>query len=250
MQKAKRIGRVKKRCGSVPFYSAQHCKAGSKTRPNCGSTVGLLNVYRPQLQPCKGVVRNMNKMATWKKILIITSSIIVVLAVGGYILIIQFYSAFAPPKIKITTEYISTNRDFINGLTIEKIRVDSMAQDGTPAKYTVFYWTTCSIDHLEGQQPYLLNKIYFDKKGKYWWTEEGVDLKYIHKGLRRESLDNNNRIQMSIGENRFPTCPMEFQKEQWYFIRTYDQAVTGIFFFIDKNGKEHQYYIASGVSPI
>ncbi|HRK55280.1 MAG TPA: hypothetical protein PK185_15295 [Cyclobacteriaceae bacterium] len=197
-----------------------------------------------------GVVRNMKKMATRKKILVIVSSIIVVLIVGGLFIVNQFFSAFAPPKIEITTEYISTNRDFINGLTIEKIQVDSMGQNGIPAKYTVFYWTSCSIDHPEGRPPEPPDKIYFDKKGEYWWTEENVDLKYIHKGLRRESLDNNNRIQVSMGDKKFSTCPMEFQREQWYFIRTYDPAVTGIFFFIDKDGAEHQYDLASGVSPI
>jgi hypothetical protein len=194
------------------------------------------------------VVHNINKMATWKKTLIIVSSLLIVLIVSGLFLVNQFLCAIAPPKIKITQEYISTNQDFINGLTIEKIRVDSMAQNGTPAKYTVFYWTSCSIDYPEGRPPDPPDKIYFNKKGKYWWTEEYVDLKCVHIGLRRETLDN--RIQVSIGEEKFSTCPMEFQKEQWYFIRTYDHAVTGIFFFIDKDGEEHQYYIASGVSPI
>lgn len=186
---------------------------------------------------------------TRKKIVIIVSSIMIFLVVGGLFLVNQVVSAWGPPKIKITTEYISTNRDFINGLTIEKIRVDSMGQNGTPAKYTVFYWTTCMIDLPEGQPPHPPDKIYFNKKGKYGWTQENVELKYIHRGLRRESLDNNNRIQVSIGNKTYATCPMEFQREQWYFIRTYDPSVTGIFFFIDKDGVENQLLVASGVSP-
>lgn len=125
-----------------------------------------------------------------------------------------------------------------------------MGQNGTPAKYTVYYWTSCQIDYPEGRPPEPPDKIYFNKKGKYCWTEETVDLKFIHKGLRRVSLDSSNRVLGSIGTKRFPTCPLEFQKGQWYFIRTYDPQVTGIFFFIDQEGEEHQYFLASGVSPI
>lgn len=192
----------------------------------------------------------MENMPAWKKILIIVSSIVVVLIAGGLFLVNHFFTAFAPPKIEITTKYIATNRDFINGLTIERIRVDSVGQNGTPIKYTVYYWTSCHIDHPEGRPPEPPDEIFFDKKGEYWWTEENVDLQYIHNGLRRESLDNKNRTQTSMGDKKFSTCPMQFQKEQWYFIRTNDPAVTGIFFFIDKDGEEHQYCLASGVSPI
>lgn len=189
-------------------------------------------------------------MAPWKKILIIASSILILLVGGRLFLKHQFFSAFAPPKIRITTEYISTNRDFINGLTIEKINVDSLGQDGVPAKYTVIYWTSCSIDHPKGRPPAPPDRIYFDKKGKYWWTEEKVEMTFVHKGSSRRSLNKKNRVLWSLGSERFPTCPLEFEKERWYFIRIGDPQVIGIFFFIDKEGKEHQYYLASGVSPI
>ena len=189
-------------------------------------------------------------MATWKKILITVSTIIIVLIVFGFVLMRQFLSAFAPPKIEITKECISTNRNFINGLIIEQIKIDSMSQNGIPIRYTVNYWTSCNIDHPEGRSPKPPNKICFNKNGKYWWTEEKVNIQFIHKGLRRESLENNNRIHWSVGSERLPTCPLEFQKEQWYFIRFRDPKVTGIFFHIDNEGVEHQHYLVSGVSPI
>jgi len=53
-----------------------------------------------------------------------------------------------------------------------------------------------------------------------------------------------------MGDKKFKTCPIELEKEQWYFFRLGDPQVTGIFFYIDKIGKEHQYFLASGVSPI
>jgi hypothetical protein len=48
----------------------------------------------------------------------------------------------------------------------------------------------------------------------------------------------------------YPVCPLKFEKEKWYFITIGNPQVTGIFFYIDSSGKEHQYYLESGVSPI
>jgi hypothetical protein len=114
----------------------------------------------------------------------------------------------------------------------------------------VNYWTSCHIDHPQGRPPEPPNKIFFNKSGKYWWTEEDVEMKFIHNGLSRESLNNKERVLWSMGGERFQTCPLKFKREQWYFIRVGDPQVTGIFFFIDSEGKEHQYYLVSGVSPI
>lgn len=189
-------------------------------------------------------------MATWKKIIIIISSIFIILIGGGLFLFSQILTIFASPKIKITTDYISTNYDFINGLTIEQIKVDSMGQNGIPIMYTVDYWTSCHIDYPKGRPPEPPDKIYFNKKGKYWWTEEKVELKFIHKGLSREPLNNTNRVSFSMGDERFQTCPLEFSPEQWYFFRVGDPKVTGIFFLIDKEGELHQYFLGSGISPI
>jgi len=188
-------------------------------------------------------------MASWKKILIIVGSVFIVIVSGGLFLFYSLLGVFSPPKIEITSEYISTNGDFINGITIEEIEVDSFGQDGVPVEYTVNYWTSCHIDHPRGRPPEPPDEIYFDKNGKYWWTEEKVEIKFVHKGLSRESL-NNKRVFWSLGQEKFPTCPLEFKKGQWYFITVGDSQVTGIFFFIDDQGKEYQYYLASGVSPI
>jgi hypothetical protein len=49
---------------------------------------------------------------------------------------------------------------------------------------------------------------------------------------------------------KHPTCPIVFEQGQWYFITVGDPQVTGIFFYIDSTGKELQYFLASGVSPI
>jgi hypothetical protein len=182
--------------------------------------------------------------------LIIALSIILILSAGGLYFLNYFLSAFAPPKVTITTNYISTNSDIINGVTIEKIRVDSIGNKNYPVKYTVTYLTSCNIDHPIGRPPSPPNKIYFKKEGKYWWTEEYVNIPIIHKGLSLKTTDSTNRPLHSMGETRFKSCPIEFEKEQWYFITISDPGVLGIFFNIDKNGNENQYYLKSGLSPI
>lgn len=193
-------------------------------------------------------------MTKTTKSIAITLSVILLLAFGGLYLLSSFFNtifgAFAPQKVTITKDYISTNRDFINGVTIEKIKVDSIGQENYPIKYTVTYWTSCNIDHPNDKPPNPPDKIYFKKEGKYWWTEENVSISFIHDGLSRHTTDSSNRLPWSIGDKKFNACPIEFEKEQWYFFRLGDPQVTGIFFYIDKTGKEYQYFLASGVSPI
>jgi hypothetical protein len=59
------------------------------------------------------------------KTIIIIISAIALIVIGGLYFLKSFFSAFAPPKVTVTKNFISTNRDFINGVTIEKIQVDS-----------------------------------------------------------------------------------------------------------------------------
>lgn len=177
-------------------------------------------------------------------------SIIALVIIGGLYFLYTFFSAFASPKIKMTTDYISTNRDFINGVSIEKIQVDSIGDKGYPVKYTVIYTTSCVIRHPIGRPPDPPDRIAFDKPGNYFWDEDTVEVPYIHKGLSRRSLDTTNRLWWLDKFGNHAICPLKFEREQWYFITVGNPQVTGIFFYIDRSGKEHQYFLASGVSPI
>ena len=184
------------------------------------------------------------------KIIVIVISAITLLAVGGLYFLKSFFSAFAPPKVTVTKDFISTNRDFINGLTIEKINVDSMGDNSYPIKYTVQYTTSCNIHHPTNKPPNPPSKIEFYKPGKYSWDEDTIKVRYIHKGLTRQSLDTTNKLWWLNKFGDYPICPIKFEQQQWYFIIIGDPKVTGIFFYIDKDNKEHQYYLESGVSPI
>lgn len=171
------------------------------------------------------------------------------MVVGSGFLLYQFLTSLQSPKIEITENYISKNRDFINGINIERITVGSIGGNGLPAKYTMNCLTRCTIDHSKGRPPEPPDRIVFHKKGKYWWIEDKADFQYVHISLRRTTVDGKKRLPLSAGLERLRTCPIEFEREQWFFITLGDPQVTGIFFIIDKNGNMNQ-LMGSGVSPI
>lgn len=189
-------------------------------------------------------------MSRISKIIVISISIIILLTAGGLYFIKSFFSAFAPPEVTVTKDYISTNRNFINGVTIEKINVDSIGDNNYPVKYTVLYTTSCKIQHSVNKSPNPLGKIEFYKPGEYSWDEDTIKVRYMHNGLSRQSLDTTNKLWWLNKFGEHPVCPLKIEQGQWYFITIGDPQVTGIFFYIDKDNKEHQYYLKSGVSPI
>ncbi len=222
------IGRIKKRYGQ-------------------GQAEGILF---PNLPKAPDVVRNPTPQISMRSKLIAIFVSLLVIVAGGYYLIYLFFSGFAPAKVKITERYISTNHDFINGVTISKINVDSIGIENYPVKYTVTYWTTCSITHPKNKPPNPPDIIYFKKAGKYIWTEEDVNINFVLTGSSIRSTDSIQRIEFSMGDKELKICPLEFKKEEWYFFTLSDPQINGIFFYIDKKGKPHQYTIHSGVSPI
>lgn len=184
-----------------------------------------------------------------KKLITIIFPIIVFWFLVGLFILNLFYMAIESPKVTMTKKYISTTSEFDHCVTIEKIKVDSVGLKKYPVKYTVTYLTSCHIGSPNGKPSNPPEKIRFNKEGNYWWTEENVNMQFIHYHFRRE-LVNSDRISESMGETKYSTCPLEFEKEQWYFVTIHDPGVTGIFFYIDKNGREHEYFIESGISPI
>jgi hypothetical protein len=187
------------------------------------------------------------RMTRKTQIAIIVMSAIGLLVVGGLYFLYTFFSAFASPKVTVTKDFISTNRDFINGVTIEKIHADTIGDEGYPIKYTTLYTTSCNIHHPTNKPP---NKIEFYKPGKYSWDEDTIKVRYIHNSLSRQSLDTTNKSWWLNKFGHHQVCPIKFEQEQWYYLTIGDPQVTGIFFYIDKSGKEHQHYLTSGVSPI
>jgi hypothetical protein len=183
------------------------------------------------------------------RVITIVLSVIFLLFAAGVYFFYYFFRSFAPPKITITTTYISTNRSFTNGIGIEKIQVDSMGER-YPVKYTVVYSTSCNLKRPTNKPSKGPHKINFNKPGKYSWDEDTTQISYVHEGLAGRSL-NERAIAWWLnkyGEHQL--CPLKFERQQWYFFTVGDPRVTGLFFYIDETGKEHQYFLSSGVSPI
>jgi len=183
-----------------------------------------------------------------KRMLIIVGGVLLLIIAGGTFLFIIFIKSLRGPKITVTSSEISSNRDLANGIDIEKVKVDSIGAEGYPVKYTTFYTTSCN--RPMGHSAETLKKIEFYKPGKYSWDEDTVAIRYIHNGLTRERLDPLDETWWlkKFGEHRI--CPIKFEPKQWYFISIGNPQVTGIFFYIDENGEEKQYYLPSGVCPI
>jgi hypothetical protein len=135
-------------------------------------------------------------------------------------------------------------------VTVEKIAVDSIGNNGYPVVYTVIYSTSCNIQHPTNKPPNPPNKIVFNEPGKYSWDEDTVKVRYIQEGFSRQALDTIRQPWWLNKFGKHTVCPIEFEKQQWYFITTGDPKVNGLFFYIDSAEKEHQYFLPSGVSPI
>lgn len=189
-------------------------------------------------------------MKTWKIIIIIAGAIFIVMIGSGLYLVRQFFSALALPEIEITKEYISTNQNFVNGVTIEKIRVDSIGEKGYPVKYTTIYTTSCNIHNSSVKSQGPVSKIEFNQQGKCIWKEDTVKVDHIHKGLSRQSVSSSEELWWLNRYGNHSVCPLTFEPEQWYYFILDDRRITGIFFYIDQIGKEHTYFLTSGVSPI
>lgn len=63
-----------------------------------------------------------------QKTLTILFTVIGLIIGGGFYLLYSFLNALEPDEITITANHIETNVNFINGITIEKIKVDSIGK--------------------------------------------------------------------------------------------------------------------------
>jgi hypothetical protein len=180
----------------------------------------------------------------------ITLFVIQLLFIGGLYFLSFFFRAFAPPSVVLTRDYISTSGSFVNGITIEKIRVDSMGAEGYPTAFTVLYATSCWIHGPANEPSDSPGKIEFNKPGKYSWYEDTVRIQYKLGASSRISLDATGKAWWLNHFGDHPLCPIKFQKGQWYCIDIHDPRVIAIFFYVNESGEEHEYYVGSGISPI
>ncbi|HMK25656.1 MAG TPA: hypothetical protein VK483_06470 [Chitinophagaceae bacterium] len=176
--------------------------------------------------------------------------IIILIIAGAFYFITNFFRAFAPDNITISKTEIKSSNGFINPITIEKLRVDSIGEEHRPAKYTIVYLATCAIKQSEGKPPVPLKSIKLTHTGRYSWSEENVSIPMLHTELSRTRLDSSQGIIWSIGSQRFDICPIKFEPTNWYFVTFLDPQIVGIYIYIDDKGSIHKFAAYSGVSPI
>jgi hypothetical protein len=179
---------------------------------------------------------------------------VVLLVVGSIFLftyfVRSFFSAFRPAEITVTKTAITSNRGFINPITIEKLKVDSFSEEQLPVKYVIEYLTTCSIKRVEGKPPVGLKKIRLTQPGRYSWSQEKVNIPITHVDRYRKRNDSGGGMIWSTSTERSAICPINFQKGNWYFIDFLDPGIVGIYIYIDSNDRVRQHTVYSGVSPI
>jgi len=175
---------------------------------------------------------------------------IVLIAGGGIYFLLNFFRSFAPDDIAITKSEIRSSNGFINPITIEKLKVDSLGKDQRPIKYTIDYITTFGIKQKDDEPPVGLKQIKLNESGRYSWSEENVNISIVHDDGYSKRISSVERLILSMGNQNFETCPLKFEEETWYFINFLDPQVVGVYIYIDKVGVLHKYAAYSGVSPI
>ena len=170
--------------------------------------------------------------------------------VGGIYLLNSFLGALAPDKITISKNEIKSSGGFINPITIEKLKVDSIGEEQRPVKYVIEYLTTCSIKQPGDKPPVALNKIKLNEPGLYTWSEEKVYIPILHYDLSRSRTDSIESIIWSGGQQYFDICPIKFEPGNWYFITFLEPQIVGAYIYVDNMGILKQYMVYSGVSPI
>ena len=189
-------------------------------------------------------------MAGANKIILITLLTLALLISGAVYFVYNFLSALKPAKITITKTEIRSSRGFINPITIEKIKIDSIGENQRPVKYTINYVTTCAIKQQSNRPPVALNKINLNKSGRYSWSEEDVSISVVHDDGLSQRESSFQGITWSNESKSYNICPIKFDKKNWYFINFQDPQIVGIYIYIDNAGELHQYTTYTGVSPI
>jgi hypothetical protein len=185
-----------------------------------------------------------------RNILIIVVLLLVAIVAGTVYLANSFFSSFAPNKITITKTEIISSDGFINPVTIEKLRVDSIGKEQRPVRYLIEQLTTCGIKQVDGKPPIPLKTIKLSKPGRYNWSEENVNIPIAHTELSRTRMDSIQSIIWSTGQQKFDICPIKFETGNWYFVTFLDPQIVGVYIYVDNKGELRQYTTYSGVSPI
>jgi hypothetical protein len=200
---------------------------------------------------CSSILASFVNQINRKIVLLIATVGATYVATAALILyfLYSFFSAFSPTKVSISESSISSSVSLINPIYIERIRVDSIGEQGYPVRYQIEYITVCSITQVGGKPPKGVREISLKSPGRYTWKEGIVNSPALHEGIHRSVSDTIYNTIWSESTN-LNVCPLTFERNNWYFIKFGDPTLVGTYIHLDNDGKMHQFNVYSGVSPI
>jgi len=171
-----------------------------------------------------------------RNVIAISLAFLLFLALGGYYLGNIFGRAYTPPDINVSLNEISSSGGFMDPITIEKLKVDSIGKEQRPVKYVIEYVATCTINQKQGEPPVALDQVEFNEAGRYSWSEEKVNISIFHSDGFTNRIGSPQRAISSGDNQKYPICPLKFEKGNWYFINFHDPVFIGVYVFIDNAG--------------
>jgi len=174
---------------------------------------------------------------------------LVLIVFGLYNLGNRLFNRYSPPTITVSKTGISSSGGFINPVTIEKLRVDSLGKEERPTKYIIEYITTCFIERAGGENAVALNEIKFNEPGRYHWSDDNTNILVVHPDGASKRTKSIQRPVLMSGHAEFDICPLKFKNDNWYFIDFRDRVFIGVYVYVDKTGLIHQYNAYGNVLP-
>lgn len=179
-------------------------------------------------------------------------------------------------KLEVNKNYIKNDCGLTNGVRFEKLIVLAKNEDSIPIDYYTTIRFECNhyyedTAEIRTQWP---NKLHFTKKNDHYnWSMDTVFFHYMKKekyGSRKRIFEDSiiptysmlglkdtvpRIVNGSLSEyfifnnTNYDLCPVQFEKQTWYYMEFFDPHFIDAFLYVDENYKFHSYGIDSGVSP-
>lgn len=179
-------------------------------------------------------------------------------------------------KLEVNKNYIKNDCGLTNGVRFEKLMVVAKNEDSIPIDYYTTIRFECSFYYedtteIRTQWP---NKLHFNKKNDHYnWSMDTTFFHYVKKekyGSRQRIYEdsiiptysmlgindtvpqifNGSMSEYFIFNNtNYDLCPVQFEKQTWYYMEFFDPHFIDAFLYVDENYKFHSYGFDSGLSP-
>ena len=190
-----------------------------------------------------------------KKLLyLIPILLLIVLLQGCYTIGAYMIGLGANTEIEINSKYAKSYSPFSNGIYFERLEVVKM-ENNLPKEYYTNERFSCGRSggrYYEGEK-----KLFFNRKNKhYQWKSDTLRDYFRQDQTHRTQLPMDSLFKMRDhnyliwSKKTYETCPFEFIRDSWYYVEVFDQRITSIYLYVDKDKKFKVYKTNSGISPI